>query len=81
MPLAADLLVVEHFFEPGAVILVDGRAANARFLRRNFERPWSYQYFEEGDFHIFELDEEPLGKINAKRVDRLSPLLSPLTAQ
>ena len=78
MPMAADLLVVEHFFEPGAVIIVDGRAANARFLRKNFQRSWRYQYFKEEDFHAFELDEDPLGKINAKRVSRLRPILSPL---
>lgn len=79
MPMAADLVVVEHYFEPGAVIIVDGRAANARFLRENFQRSWRYKHFEEGDFHLFELDEDPLGKINAKRVSRLRPIFCPLT--
>lgn len=74
MPMAADLLTVEHFFEPGAVILVDGRAANARFLQANFQRSWTYKHFEDEDFHIFELNERPLGKLNSLRTNRLAPL-------
>lgn len=68
MPMAGDLLTVEHFFEPGAVVLVDGRTANARFLKGNFQRAWSYRHFPEEDFHLFELDEPPLGGMNATRL-------------
>lgn len=75
MPMAGDLLLVEHFFEPGATIVVDGRTANARFLKQNFQRSWLYKHFQTEDFHIFELAEAPLGRVNANRVSRLASLL------
>lgn len=76
MPMAGDLLTVEHFFEPGAVVVVDGRTANARFLKENFQRAWNYRHFPEEDFHLFELDEPPLGRMNATRLySGLLPLL------
>jgi len=64
MPMAADVLVIEHFLEPGTMILLDGRTANARFLKANFQRNWIHSHFSEFDQHIFELVEEPLGKWN-----------------
>lgn len=73
MPMAADLLRVEHFFEPGAVIIVDGRTSNARFLREHFRRGWKHKHFFNDSFHLFELCEEPLGKINQMRLERLEP--------
>lgn len=75
MPMSGDLLAVEHFFEPGAVIVVDGRTANARFLLSNFQRNWRYAHFPEGDFHLFEQGEPALGKINQERLSVLRPLL------
>lgn len=68
MPMAADILVIEHFLEPSTLILVDGRTANARFLKANFQRNWKYTYFSDFDQHIFELDEEPLGKWNQRAI-------------
>ena len=76
MPMAGDLLLVEHFFEPGAIVVVDGRTANARFLKQNFQRSWLYRHFPTEDFHIFELAESPLGRVNANRVARLTSLLN-----
>jgi hypothetical protein len=69
--MAGDILSIEHFLLPGTVIVVDGRTANARFLRTNLQRNWSYSYFEQYDQHVFELTEEPLGAINAKHLDFL----------
>ncbi len=69
MPMASDLLIYEHFFKPGTLIIVDGRAANARFLLRNFQRNWEYRYFGLTDQHFFELVESPLGKWNKKHLD------------
>lgn len=71
MPMAADVLPVEHFFEPGSILFVDGRTSNARFLRQNLQRNWAYRHFSIAEFHIFELQEEPLGKINKARLDRI----------
>ena len=72
MPMAADLLAIEHFLIPGTLIVVDGRAANARFLKANFQRNWVYSYFPEFDQHFFELDEEPLGPYNQDYLDFIS---------
>jgi hypothetical protein len=64
MPMSADLLAIEYFLEPGTFIIVDGRTANARFLRNNFQRNWLYEHVEEFDQHFFYLDEAHLGKWN-----------------
>ena len=68
LPMAGDLLAIEHFLLPGTLIAVDGRTANARFLRANFQRSWSYQYFKNFDQHFFELDESPLGVWNDRQI-------------
>jgi hypothetical protein len=68
MPMAADILTFEHFLEPGTLIVVDGRTANARFLKANFQRDWKYQFCPEFDQHFFELNEEPLGRWNAAAI-------------
>ena len=69
MPMAADILVMEHFLEPGTMILVDGRTANARFLKVNFQRNWSHLFMADFDQHLFLLDEPPLGKWNKAALD------------
>ena len=69
MPMAADVLTIEHFLTPGTLIVVDGRAANARFLRCNLQRHWSYNYLEELDQHFFELLEPPLGLYNQMQIE------------
>lgn len=71
VPMAGDILSIEHFLLPGIVIVVEGRPANARFLRTNLQRNWSYTYFEQCDQHVFELTEEPLGARNSKPLDFL----------
>ena len=68
MPMAADILTFEHFLEPGTLIIIDGRTANARFLKSNFQRNWDYQFYPEFDQHFFELKEEPLGRWNAAAI-------------
>lgn len=69
MPMACDLLIYEHFFKPGTLVVVDGRTGNARFLMSNFQRNWEYRYFELTDQHFFELNEKPLGKWNKNSLD------------
>lgn len=64
MPMAADLIFLEYFLEPGAVILTDGRSANARFLRDTFTQDWWHYHDIPGDVHYFELVEDPLGEKN-----------------
>lgn len=69
LPMAADILLFEHFLLPGTMILVDGRTANSRFLLSNLQRRWDYMHFTEEDIHIFELVEEPLGPYNKKQLE------------
>ena len=69
LPMAADLLAIEHFLLPGTLIVVDGRTANARFLRANFQRDWLYCYSEDFDQHFFELCERPLGIYNKRQIE------------
>jgi hypothetical protein len=68
VPMSGDILAIEHFLLPGTIIIVDGRTANARFLKTNLQRNWVYTFFEDFDQHIFELIEEPLGLINSKHL-------------
>jgi len=69
MPMAADILLLEHFLQPSTLIIVDGRTANARFLQCNLQRNWSHYYNEEWDQHFFELQEAPLGVYNKRMID------------
>ncbi len=69
MPISADILAIEHYLQPGTLIIIDGRGANARFLKCNLQRNWEYLYLEEWDQHFFELQEKPLGPINKLMID------------
>jgi len=69
MPMSADIISIEHFLQPGTLIVIDGRTANARFLEKNLQRNWSYLYAREWDQHFFELQEEPLGIYNEKHIE------------
>ena len=60
-PMAADILKIEFFLNPGTIILVDGRGPNVNFLKRKFLRKWKYKYLKNLDQHIFYLDEKPYG--------------------
>jgi len=69
MPMSGDILSFEHFLQPGTLIVVDGRTANARFLKNNFQRNWGYTYSVDFDQHFFELQEDPLGKYNNEMIN------------
>ena len=69
MPMTADVLRFEFFLEPGTLILVDGRTANARFLKSYLKRNWVYYFDKLGDVHYFELQEDPLGRFNQLKID------------
>ena len=68
MPMSCDILKIEHFLKPGTIIVVDGRAANSRFLKSNFQRNWKYDYNQINDQHIFFLNEESLGFLNESQL-------------
>ena len=64
MPMSIDILKYEHFLTPGTIILIDGRTANARFLKLNLQRNWLYKHDVKNDQSIFYLQEKPLGQFN-----------------
>jgi hypothetical protein len=68
-PMSADILYIEYFLEPGTVIVVDGRTANARFLKDHLKRKWKYYHDRSGDCHYFELMESSLGPYNKRKID------------
>ena len=68
MPMSCDILKYENFLTPGTIILTDGRSANARFLKNNFQRNWDHKYIKEYDENVFLLNEEPLGKYNYEQI-------------
>ena len=66
MPMSGDIINYEHFLNPGAIIVVDGRTANARFLKSNFQRNWISKHDKKNDQSIFFLKESALGQKNKK---------------
>jgi hypothetical protein len=61
LPMSADILQREYFFWNGTQIIMDGRGANAEFLRLNLKRDWHYFKDNFNDRHIFKLNSEPWG--------------------
>ena len=68
MPMICDVLKFEHFLTPGTIIITDGRTANARFLKANFQRNWKHIHLYALDQHYFYLKEKPLGKWNREQL-------------
>ncbi len=64
MPMVSDILKFEYFYTPGTIIVCDGRAANAKFLKDHFKRNWKYIDDQKNDQHIFRLADPTLGKYN-----------------
>ena len=67
--MSSDILFLEYFLEPGTFIIVDGRTANARFIKDHLKRKWSYIHDQKGDCHYFELKEKPLGIYNKTKIE------------
>jgi len=70
LPMSADLIKTEFFIEPGSWIIVDGRGANAEFLRLSFVRNWNYEYKKTLDQHFFRLDSDSWGSRNESHKNR-----------
>lgn len=64
MPMSSDILKYENFLTPETIIVIDGRTANARFLKNNFQRKWKYFYDLKNEQSFFYLNEDSLGKLN-----------------
>jgi len=68
LPMAADLLPLEAQMWPGTFIISDGRLANVRFLKNNFNRNWEALTDFYGDRTILHLEETPLGPVNREHL-------------
>jgi hypothetical protein len=68
LPMAADLLRLEPMLWPESTIVVDGRTANARFLRTNLRRSWDHLRDPYGDRTTLFLDESAFGESSARHV-------------
>lgn len=69
VPMSCDLLKIEHLLLPGTYVIVDGRSANARFLRANLQRTWAYETSPDDDVTTFEMVEPPLGRFNRRQIE------------
>ncbi len=69
MPMVCDILKLEYFYTPGTIIICDGRSANAKFLKNNFQRKWKYLHDIKNDQHIFCLQDPVLGKFNKLQIE------------
>ena len=69
MPMVSDILKFEYFYTPGTIIVCDGRAANAKFLKDHFKRKWKYVDDQKNDQHVFWLADPPLGKYNKLQLE------------
>ena len=62
MPMVCDILKFEYFYTPGTIIVSDGRAANAKFLKDHFKKKWKYINDKKNDQHLFWLLDSLFGK-------------------
>ena len=69
MPMVCDILKFEYFYTPGTIIICDGRAANAKFLKDHFKRNWKYINDKKTDQHLFYLVDPVLGKFNKLQLE------------
>jgi len=65
MPMSADVLRIEHFLQPGTLVLFDGRSANASFFELNAQKNWRKLRSRLYDQTLFIDESEVLGKYNA----------------
>ena len=69
MPMNCDILKLEYFYKPGTIIVCDGRAANAKFLKDHFMRKWIYKNNIKNDQHTFLLNDPILGDYNKSQLN------------
>lgn len=69
LPMSADILQREFFLWHGTQIILDGRGANAEFLKLNLKRDWEYLKDDANDRHIFKLNAKPWGYFSNQHSD------------
>jgi hypothetical protein len=68
LPMSADILSREFYFWSETLLILDGRGANAEFLRRNLKRNWQYSKDNIADRHVFKLEAEPWGYFSNQHI-------------
>ena len=74
MPMSGDILRIEHFIQPGSLVLFDGRVANARFFKSNMQRSWKMVSKRYSDQTLFIQSEKSLGKHNDRFLSYFGPI-------
>ena len=69
MPMVCDILKFEYFYNPGTIIICDGRSANAQFMKDFLKRKWKYIYDKKNDQNLFYLVGPVLGKHNKNQLE------------
>ncbi len=64
MPIISNVLEIECYLQSGTIVCVDGRGAQASFLKRELKRNWIYYYSQKSDQHFFYLNDKSFGRIN-----------------
>ncbi len=64
MPMSADVLRIEHFLQPGTLVLFDGRVANAGFFELNVQKKWRKLHSRYNDQTLFIDESKVLGVHN-----------------
>jgi len=62
VPISSDILKIESWLMPGTILIVDGRIANVRYLKRSFTRNWEWDTNSTNDCSIAILNEQPYGR-------------------
>lgn len=73
MPLSGDIFLIEYLLEPGCLIVCDGRTNNYQFLKKFLSRNWVGKRDFKADIGLLELQEEPLGNLNANKLNYSLP--------
>jgi hypothetical protein len=68
VPISSDVLILEFYLQPGTIIIIDGRGANAEYLKLYLKRKWRYDYLGQTDQHMFTLASDSWGERNSNEV-------------
>lgn len=69
VPVGSDMLLMEYLLLPGTLIVMDGRASNARFLVNHLTRTYRVGHVPDLDVYLFELAEPPIGPSNRRKLE------------
>ena len=68
-PMGCDILKLEYFYTPGTIIVIDGRSANAKFIKDHFKRKWIHNFDIKNNQNIFYLNDPVIGKYSKLQLE------------